>query len=126
MDIKGKVHEISTVQQISDSFKKRELVVEYIENPQYPEYLLFEVTQDRCAMLDTLKVGDNIEVFFNLRGRAWTNKEGQKKYFNSMQAWRINVINGSGAGAPSAPTQEFVPPPNLEAGSNDEGDDLPF
>ena len=74
MEIKGKVHEVSPTVQVTESLKKRELIVEYIENPQYPEYLKFEAIQDRCNLLDNVKVGDDIEVFFNLRGRPWTDK----------------------------------------------------
>ena len=120
MDIKGKVHEISAAYQVSESFKKRDLIIEYIENPQYPEYLKFETVQDKTAILDTVKVGDDVEVFFNLRGRPWTDKTGKKSYFNSMQAWRINVLSGAGA----ASTPEYAPPADIS--SAPEEDDLPF
>ncbi|MFB0498445.1 hypothetical protein ABID99_004682 [Mucilaginibacter sp. OAE612] len=59
MEVKGKVHEVSATQQVTDSLKKRELILEYIENPQYPEYLKFEAIQDRCNLLDNVKVGDD-------------------------------------------------------------------
>ena len=74
MEVKGKVHEVSATQQVTDSLKKRELILEYIENPQYPEYLKFEAIQDRCNLLDNIRVGDDVEVFFNLKGRPWTDK----------------------------------------------------
>src|ERR1700743_3981174 len=120
MDIKGKVHEISAAYQVSESFKKRDLSIEYMENPQYPEYLKFETVQDKTAILDTVKVGDDVEVFFNLRGRPWTDKTGKKSYFNSMQAWRINVL--AGASAASAP--EYAAPADISSAPED--DDLPF
>jgi plasmid rolling circle replication initiator protein Rep len=56
MDIKGKVHEVGATMQVTDSLKKRELIVEYVENPQYPEYLKFETIQDKCNLLDNIKV----------------------------------------------------------------------
>ena len=61
MEIKGKIHEVSPTVQVTDSLKKRELIVEYVENPQYPEYLKFEAIQDRCNLLDNVKVGEDIE-----------------------------------------------------------------
>lgn len=121
MDIKGKVHEVSPTTQVTESLKKRELIVEYIENPQYPEYIKFEAIQDRCNLLDAVKVGDDVEVFFNLRGRPWTDKTGKKSYFNSLQLWRINVLSGAAAGAPAP---QYAPPVDLNSAPDD--DDLPF
>jgi hypothetical protein len=125
MEIKGKVHEISATVQVTDTLKKRELIVEYIENPQYPEYLKFEAIQERCNLMDNLKVGDNVEVFFNLKGRPWTDKAGKKTYFNSLQLWRVNVL-GAMPAAGAAPGQpEYAAPVNL-APAPGEDDDLPF
>lgn len=117
MDIKGKVHEVLPTQQVTDSLKKRELIVEYIENPQYPEYLKFEMVNDKVNLVDNLKAGQDVEVFFNLRGRPWTDKTGKKSYFNSMQLWKVNVLSGA-----SGPT--YAPPAELS--SKSEEDDLPF
>ncbi|ROT47286.1 DUF3127 domain-containing protein [Candidatus Cardinium hertigii] len=89
MNITGKLFEITPSQQISDSFKKRTFVAEYAENPQYPEYVSFELIQDKCDLLDGFKEGEEVTIHFNLRGRKWTNREGVVKYFNSLQAWRL-------------------------------------
>jgi hypothetical protein len=121
MEIKGKIHEITPTAQVTESLKKREMILEYIENPQYPEYLKFEAIQDRCALLDNVKVGDDVEVFFNLRGRPWTDKTGKKSYFNSMALWKINVLSGGS----SAAAPEYAAPANLSAAPG-EDDDLPF
>src|ERR1700743_1232341 len=121
MEIKGKVHEVGPTAQVTESLKKRELIVEYIENPQYPEYLKFETIQDKCALLDNVKVGDDVEVFFNLRGRPWTDKTGKKSYFNSMQLWKINALAGAGA---QAGTPAYAPPADISAAPDE--DDLPF
>src|SRR5690242_4178722 len=120
MEIKGKVHEVTTTFQVTESLKKRELILEYIENPQYPEYIKFEAIQDRTALLDAVKVGDDVEVFFNLRGRPWTDKTGKKTYFNTLQLWRVNVLSGGAAAA--AP--QYAPPVDISAAPDD--DDLPF
>src|SRR5690606_14057246 len=93
MEITGKVHEVGPVQQVTDTFKKRDLVVQYAENPQFVEYIKFEATQDRVTIFDNLNVGDEVAVSFNLRGRPWTNKEGITSYFNSLVAWRVNKVN---------------------------------
>jgi len=122
MEIKGKVHEVSPTAQVTDSFKKRELIVEYVENPQYPEYIKFEAGQDRCALLDNVKVGDDVEVFFNLRGRPWTDKTGKKSYFNSLNLWKINVLSAT-ANNTSSPA--YAPAADISAGA-EEDDDLPF
>ena len=121
MDIKGKVHEISPVIEVNEKFKKRELIVEYAENPQYPEFLKFEANQDKVALLDPLKVGDQVEVFFNLRGRPWTNKEGVTSYFNNMNVWKVTVL-GSDAAAAASP--EYAKPVDISSTAQD--DDLPF
>ncbi len=89
MNITGKLIEINDPQYVSESFKKRAFVLEYIENPQYPEYVSFELIQDKCDLLDGFSEGEEVTVHFNLRGRKWTNAEGIVKYFNSLQAWRL-------------------------------------
>jgi hypothetical protein len=117
MEIKGKVYEVGPTQQVTEALKKRELIVEYIENPQYPEYLKFEAIQDRCALIDNLKPGQDVEVFFNLRGRPWTDKAGKKTYFNSLQLWKVNVL--SAAEAP-----QYAPPADISSAPDDS--DFPF
>jgi hypothetical protein len=92
MEIRGKVHEIGATQQVAESFKKRDLIVAYADNPQFVEYIRFEATQDRVNIFDNLQVGEDVEVSFNLRGRPWTNKDGVTTYFNSLVAWRVTKL----------------------------------
>ncbi|MES3017579.1 MAG: DUF3127 domain-containing protein, partial [Bacteroidota bacterium] len=120
-DIKGKVHEISQVITVSDKFKKRELILEYAENPTYPEYVKFEAVQDKVNLFDNVKVGDQVELFFNLRGRPWTDKTGKTSYFNTLSVWRMNPL---GAEASSAAAPEYAPPVDITSAPDD--DDLPF
>ena len=122
MEIKGKVHEVGATQQVSETFKKRDLIVEYAENPTYPEYIRFEALQDKTALLDSFKAGDEVEVFFNLRGRPWTDKTGKTSYFNSLVVWRINAI---AAGAPAAAAPAYAAPVDV-SNTTGEDDDLPF
>lgn len=91
MDIKGKIHEIGEVVTVSDKFKKRELILEYAENPTYPEYVKLEAVQDKVNLFDNLRVGDMVDVSFNIKGRPHTDKQGKTSYFNTLQVWRINI-----------------------------------
>ena len=146
MNLKGTIKEIFDTQHISDRFTKREFVVEYIDNPQYPQYIKFEMTQDKCVLLDQYKVGDEVDVQFNVRGRAWTNPQGVTQYFNTLQAWRLDAASASapapapaGGGMASAPSSAKNAPAQpswitaedseRSGGSNfssNEEDDLPF
>ncbi|MEQ8531806.1 MAG: DUF3127 domain-containing protein [Imperialibacter sp.] len=127
MDIKGKLLEKSETANVTASFKKREFVVEFAENPQYPEYVKFELIQDKCDLINDFEPGQEIEVHFNLKGRKWTDPKGEVKYFNSLQAWRILPV-GAQAATGSSPSGEAPPPAEepewLSASSED--DDLPF
>lgn len=129
MEIRGKVHEIGATQQVTDTFKKRDLIVLYAENPQFPEYIRFEATQDRTSIFDNLEVGDEVEVSFNLRGRPWTNREGVTTYFNSLVAWRVSkvVTTPVAPGQPgAAPAPADIPPPVDISSDEGKDDDLPF
>lgn len=129
MEIRGKVHEIGAVQQVTDTFKKRDLVVQYAENPQFVEYIRFEATQDRTSLFDNLRVGDEVEVSFNLRGRPWTNKDGVTSYFNSLVAWRVAKVTTEPVttGHSGSSPQQFDAPPTVDISADDgKDDDLPF
>ena len=89
MEIKGKIKKILNTVEISDRFRKREFVIEYSNNPEYPQFVQFEMVQDRCELLDQFKEGQKVEIFFELRGREWTSPQGEIKYFNTLQAWKI-------------------------------------
>jgi len=126
MEIRGKVHEIGDVQQVTDTFKKRDLIVQYAENPQFVEYIRFEATQDRTTLFDSLNVGDEVEVSFNLRGRPWTNKDGVTSYFNSLVAWRVAKVTAEPVQAGVSPQQSATPPTVDISADDGKDDDLPF
>jgi len=123
MDIKGRVHEIGPVQQVTDSFKKRELVLAYWENPQFVEYITFQATQERVSIFDNLKIGQDVSIDFNLRGRPWTNKEGTTTYFNSLVAWRVSPLSNQQP-ATNTDYSNIPAPVDISGGADD--DDLPF
>jgi len=121
MKVIGKILEIQETQHVSDTFKKRMFVLEHAENPQYPEYISFELIQDRCDLLNNFQAGQEVEISFNLKGRKWVNPEGTTKYFNSLQAWRIEAVVPQ---KNQAPSEETVSTNNIATA--DEADDLPF
>jgi hypothetical protein len=133
MDIKAKLLEKYDTAQVSNSFRKREFVVEYAENPQYPEFIKFELIQDKCEQLDGFNIGQELNIAFNLKGRKWTNPKGEVVYFNSLQAWRISAANDIAAapqaasGQPDAASSEMPSEPEwLNSSSDSDADDLPF
>ncbi|WP_396144385.1 DUF3127 domain-containing protein [Flavobacterium sp.] len=125
MEVLGKVKVINAEQQVSASFKKRELVVTTDE--QYPQHIMIEFTQDKCDILNNYSAGDAVKVSINLRGREWVNPQGETKYFNSIQGWRIEKMQ---ADAPAAQAMQPVPAAETFAPATDfkeeEHDDLPF
>ena len=126
MEIQGRLLEVGETVEVSDRFRKREFVIEYADNPQYPECLKFELVQDKCALLDGYNPGSDVVVHFDLKGRKWTDPQGQVKYFNSLRAWRLNP-----AGAETeAPTEPSPPPESVGPAPENLGppdsDELPF
>ena len=119
MEVTGKVKVINATQEVSASFKKRELVVTTDE--QYPQHILIEFAQDKCDLLDNYQVGQEVKVSINLRGREWVNPQGETKYFNSIQGWRIEKNQSE---APVLhPVQEQDTKTNFK---EEEHSDLPF
>jgi hypothetical protein len=108
MQIKGKIKVIGQTKTFGSGFTKRDVVVTTQE--QYPQDILVEFTKDNCENLNNYNVGDEVEVGINLRGREWTSPQGEIKYFNTIQGWKIGT------------TQAEV---TVEAHSPDR-DDLPF
>lgn len=120
MEITGTIKVKNNEVQVSEKFKKREFVITD-NSSQYPQHIQFQLTQDRCGLIENYKVGDEIKVFFNLRGREWKNPQGEVKYFNSLEAWRIESVSSNNNQVSSAPSDAKAIPA-LDAQS----DDLPF
>ncbi len=125
-EITGKLHRIFPIEEKSSSFRTRDIVLE-VQDGNFMQYVKFQLTQDRCALADAFREGEEVRVSFNLRGREW-----QGKYFTNLDAWRIEAVQ-AGASAMGAsnddpfagvPFPESVP----EATGSDQGvdDDLPF
>ena len=89
MEVQGKIKLVGNVQEITDSFKKRELVI--VTQEQYPQTLCVEFVQDKTDLLNDFQEGQEVKIGINLRGREWKNPEGIIKYFTSLQGWRIEL-----------------------------------
>jgi len=117
MELEGKLIVVNPTQQVTDSFKKREFVIETSQvngDRTFTEQIKFQLVQDKCDVLDLFPIGSELKVLFNIKGRAWTNKEGKTSYFNSLDAWKLE---GLGVSDNPQPTQEEV---------QTVSDDLPF
>ena len=87
MEIEGKLIHVADEQVISDKFKKREFVIETAD--QYPQEILVQLTQDRTSLIDKFEIGDTLTLSINLRGRRWESPQGETKWFNTIEAWKI-------------------------------------
>jgi Domain of unknown function (DUF3127) len=125
MEVSGKVKVVGDEQQVSPTFKKRELVVTTDE--QYPQSIMIEFVQDKSDLLNNVVVGENVKVSINLGGREWVNPQGDTKYFNSIKGWRIEKIQSEAPVAPQMPpmpaAEAFAPATDFK---EEEHDDLPF
>jgi hypothetical protein len=151
MEIQGRIKQIFPSQMIGQNgFEKRDLVM--VTDEQYPQTIIIQFTQQRCDLLNNLQVGQNVKVYINIKGREWTNPQGETKYFNTIEGWKIEVVHTTNvanqqpvqqqpvtqaAPAPQpqrAPQQVQQPQlfdnngkePNPMILDNNEGDNLPF
>ncbi|MBK8701728.1 MAG: DUF3127 domain-containing protein [Saprospiraceae bacterium] len=121
-EIEGTLHKVFDLESKTASFQTREFVI--TTEGTYPQFVKFQAVQDRTGIVEGLKEGDKIKVFFDIRGREW-----QGKYFTNLNAWKIEKVNK----AVSAPDDnQGFPPTNFEpfnepanGNFNDYGD-LPF
>lgn len=120
MDITGILHAISETQQVSEKFKKRDFVLKDTSS-QYPQFISFQLTQDKCGIIDNYSLAQEIKVHFNLRGRQWDSPQGETKYFNTLESWRIESISNTHG----MKNEDIKAAENIEL-SQQEIDDLPF
>lgn len=133
MEVTGTLKAKFETQKVSDRFQKREFVLTTEANTPYPQHVSFQVTQDKCSMMDQFNPGDELRVQFNLRGREWNGPQGVK-YFNTLEAWRIErVQGGNNAGQVQQNSNQNPSNNNMNnssspvfTGNVDDNDDLPF
>ena len=124
MEVSGKIKWLDETKTYGNNgFRKREVVITTEE--QYPQQIMIEFIQDKCDLLNAFQMGQNVKIGINLRGREWVNPQGETKYFNSIQGWRIEAMTTElNSEMPSMPP----PPPFEPADDSSDGpdDDLPF
>jgi hypothetical protein len=130
-EILGKLQVKYDTQSVSEKFKKRDLVIATDLNTPYPQYIIAQVSQDKCSVLDSFNEGDEVKAQYNLKGRSWNSPQGVK-YFNTIEIWKIEKTGS----VPNAVNEGM----NMQSNSNmndshqapvfnnsiDEGDGLPF
>lgn len=124
MEVQGKIKMIDETKTYgSNGFRKRELVVTTEE--QYPQHIMIEFVQDKTELLNNFQVGQNVKVSINLRGREWVNPQGETKYFNSIQGWRLENMDQAVSNdiPPMPPADAFEPATDFK---EEDHDDLPF
>ncbi len=126
MEVVGKIKMIDTTKEVGTSgFKKRDVVVTTDE--QYPQHILVQFVQDKCDLLNNYQVGDAVKIDINLRGREWTNPQGEMVYFNTIQGWRIGKVQAeaqaTGQMPPIPAAEAFAPATDFK---EEDHDDLPF
>ena len=122
LDITGRLHKVFDTEQKTESFKAREFVIE--TQGEYPQFVKFQLTQDRCDLIENYKEGDGLKVHFDLRGREW-----QGKYFTNLNAWKIEAEGDMSRPASDENFSQEVPlasAPESNIDSREDLDDLPF
>lgn len=113
MEIQGRIKQIFPSQTMGQNgFEKRDLVI--VTEEQYPQTIIIQFTQQRCDLLDSLQVGQNVKVYINIKGREWRSPYGEIKYFNTIEGWKIEVIqttNVANQQTPQQPVAQTAPAP---------------
>ncbi|MDB3855878.1 DUF3127 domain-containing protein [Halieaceae bacterium] len=125
-EIQGQIHSIgATTEYGNNGFTKREFVIKLTgndENERYPNYVALELIKDKCSLMDSYSIGDEITAQFNLSGRLWSGNDKPEKCFTSLQAWKVDPL-GSGTVANDGDSygafDQTVP-------NGDFDDDIPF
>ncbi len=125
MELQGTVKKIFEIQSFPSGFQKREMVI--LTQEQYPQPISIEFLSEKISLLDHISEGDQVKIGINIRGREWTNPEGQVKYFNSITGWRLEKISETSP----EPAQAASAAPQAEANNEnpfaeEDEDDLPF
>jgi hypothetical protein len=115
-EVTGTVVSVGDTLTISDKFKKRDLVLS-VSDGKYDQFVSFQFTNDNVNKLDNIGNGEEVVVAFNLKGREWTSPQGEVKYFNTLEGWRVK-----GGADEGNITQAPKPEPSKDA----DEDDLPF
>lgn len=120
----GKIKVLGAVEQKSDTFKVRKFVVSIDGDSQYPQHVEIQASNEKCDILNTFTVGSEVTVSFNLRGREWKSPQGDVKYFNTLDAWRIDA--GATSNGDASPNTVPANQKAVIVNTDDVEDGLPF
>jgi len=112
----GAIKQMGKERTITEKFKVKELVLE--TEDRYPEEIKIQFVNDRVDLLYQYKVGDKVEIFYDIRG----NRSKDGKVFNNINGWRIQTLASSPDNIP-AQSNTMAP---IATGTGEELDDLPF
>ena len=122
-EVMGTVHKIFDELQVTERFRKRDFVL-LIDDNGYPQHIRFQVVQDRCQLLDTIREGQTVTVHFDLSGKEYIKPGEEPRYYTDLRAWKIDAGEERPAPAPArqtaAASSSTPPPPPID------DDDLPF
>ncbi|MDA3779088.1 MAG: DUF3127 domain-containing protein [Bacteroidales bacterium] len=121
-EITGKIIEIYNTQQINDKFKKRDFVIEQVNNNSgrdFIEHIKFQLLQDKTGLIDKYSMNDEVKVSFNIKGKRW-ERDGKVSYFTNLDAWKIE------GNSQQAPSGNVAPPPSIDDLPPEGDEDLPF
>lgn len=116
MEIQGQIKKIFPSEYVgANGFEKRDLVI--VTEEQYPQTIIIQFTQGRCALLDNVRVGERVRVYINIKGREWTNPQGETKYFNTIECWKLELMQTTNVSQPQyqQPMQQTPAPPPQRA-----------
>ena len=151
--ITGRIIVLTPIQTLTsksgNSYQKRDVVIERIvfdRNTGLPtadpnDTPVFSLIGENCAWLDPAKIGDEVVIDYELRGRAY-QKDGETKYLNDIRVYRIEIKGQPSASAsqcqeaapdpfvasagPTPPVFPQAVPPAMPTPGQLADDDLPF
>lgn len=124
----GKLVAKYDVVQRTATFKTREFAVEKTDDiggRTVTNYVKFQSVQDKTSIIDKANIGDEIKVYFNIKGSKW-EKEGKVNYITNLDAWRIEQVSNAGTDQTAIDSEYMEPLDNFSASSPEAIDDLPF
>ena len=127
-ELTGKLVAKYDVVQRTATFKTREFAVEKTDDiggRTVTNYVKFQSVQDKTSIIDKANIGDEIKVYFNIKGSKW-EKEGKVNYITNLDEWRIEQVSNAGTDQTAIDSEYMEPLDNFSASSPEAIDDLPF
>ena len=126
MELQGTVKKVGETQTFASGFQKRELVL--LTEEQYPQPIQIDFLSDKIDLLNNVSEGESVKVGINIRGKEWTNPQGEVKYFNSISGWRLEKVSeeNTNTEAPQPNTFQTPAPATSTDPFEDEQNSLPF